>query len=973
MRTFRRVAASAVALTLVAGVALPAVAGPGPLPIDTKDSFIPAVADEMTSSTAGTVYVADAGTGIFGHVYLVRTPMTTGSATIDLGDRATSTVDGSAPSISGTNVAVPVVVGLADPEPPPVTSVRYCPAATCPAGGGTFTVPATYTYLGNGGDRAILYTEVGTPTVALAPWNGTAATTFAWPNDRPAPTVASGDANGLVLHGGGTATYVARPSLTLSDPIDANPGVVLTPTFVVWYLVGTGPSFDDTIVRAATRSAPNTPSDVVTLPGSPDFNAFAASDAGAAWLLPQDDGSNLLYTMAYGVSAPTLYPRHLDGTALAPFEGGSASFLVDDDRAGIPGLYRVAPGSTGGTLTGLLPVRQAITTSLSVSNARVAYTDDMTEDQPVFLRNVTGGVPDPVEQTLSPSSSTNVALSGPYVAFGDGGQVRYGRTDGSLGTATVPVPDVAQVAASGRRVLVTGGVNSRLIDAVTGAQTNLGHVYAALFGDYLVTLNYDSGVLARKNLASGVVQIIESAVAGCTTFCVDEEGWQLAPWGHEVAYAYAHGGTTPGLRKRVWNGNTNTTVSTLPMLGTFAAPTYYELKYWSGLLLVYRNDFEIHLYEIPAGTDHTVETYGDAPMGLDGHVVAWRKLTDLRAVVHDVTNYVPGHVADPRYLGVVAPAGFGPGTPTGDTWKPSILVSQDVTGTLDLHSGSAAGPVVRSLSASSVNGEVTASWDGLDETRTDVPQGTYWWTFTRTGGAPVALTNAAGTAPASGTVYLSRAPLGAPALTAPVLASDTSTSATFPISWTAPAGAPAGTKYVVYRSVNGGATTALPGTVTGTTMAFPGVAGSTYRIKVAAVDPAGRVGAFSATKTTVVPYNDYAAGTAVTGPWGSASSASLYGGQHHYATAAGATYAFHATGTAIWLVGIKAASYGQFQVSIDGGAYSGLIDAHSASTRFRQVLYSRGSLSNAVHTIKVRVYGTAGRPTVGIDAVGYRR
>jgi hypothetical protein len=156
-------------------------------------------------------------------------------------------------------------------------------------------------------------------------------------------------------------------------------------------------------------------------------------------------------------------------------------------------------------------------------------------------------------------------------------------------------------------------------------------------------------------------------------------------------------------------------------------------------------------------------------------------------------------------------------------------------------------------------------------------------------------------------------------------------------------------------------------------MTIAGAAGNTYRFRVTAVDPSGRSGAVSAEKTTVAPYDDSAAGATYAGSWGVVTSTLRYAGREHFSDTAGATVTFTATGTSIWLVGDKSAGYGQFQVSIDGGAYSGLYSAYSASTAYRQVLYARGGLSNATHTIKVRVYGTAGRPRVSIDAVGYKR
>jgi hypothetical protein len=967
MPKLRRALALPVSLVVaVAFGAVPANAGPGPLPVDTKDSYIPPRAFEMSSSSAGTVFVTDSG--VFGHVWLARAPLTTGSTLVDLGPRPSANTDAAAPSIRGTQVAVPQSAFLSNV----VTTVKYCAAASCPTTS-TFTVPSGWTYLGNGEDRALLYNAT-THALGLSLWTGGAVTSVPLDEVTPAPESATGDTAGVLLNGGGIATYVRRSDNAYFMGINAN-FAVLTPTFVAWYLVGTGPSSDVTALRAAPRSNPveAAATTIATLPGAPDFNEFAANDAGLAWLQPMDDGSNQLYSLPLSGGTPVFYPRPIDSTALAAFEGGS-SFLVNDRRAGIPGLYRVNPGSTGGTLTGLLPVRPAITTAMAVSNGRAAYVDDMTEDSPAFLVDVPNGVPDyATETTLSPATHSGVGLSGPYVAYGISGQLAGGRVDGDQPTFSIPPDDIGRVAVSGHRALMTGGVNSRLVDLATGSIVGLGHVYAALFGDYLVTLNYDTAELRRQNLATGGSTVIFGPAAGCTTHCVDEEAWQLAPWGPEVAFAYYYGGSSPGRRSGLWNGNTGASTA-LPGLGTVAEPAYYEFRYWDGLFLVYANDFTIDLYNLRSGTPTTpieVESSGDAPMGLDGHVVAWRRLSDLRGVVHDVTNYVPGYAASPRYLGGVVPAGLAPGTATGE-WTPSFLVSQDVAWTLTLHSGSASGPVVRTLTGSSEHGDAAPVWDGTNDGAALVPQGTYYWTLTGTGAGALPLRSASGTSTSvNGTVYVSRTALAAPVLTAPTRSTDTSATLTFTVAWSGPSGAPAGTTYRLQRSVNGGAYATVASGLTTTSRAYTAAGAGTYRFRVQAVDAGGRGGAFSTPDTTIVPVDDTAGSFSPS--WTTSSAASFYRGSHHRGSAAGAVATFTSTGTQIHLIGVKAPTYGRFEVSIDGGAYSAPIDAYSSSTHYRQVLYTRTGLSNASHTIRVKVLGTSGRPYVGIDGVGFLR
>ena len=964
MPTARRRRTAALTAAFVLATALPATAGPGPVPIDTKDSYIPARTWHVSSSTSGTVYVTDAGTGVFGHVYLVPTVMTTGSSRVDLGDRASANTDAADPTISGTRAAVPQSAFLSDT----ITTVKHCLVGTCPTMT-TFTVPAGYRYLGNAGDRAILLDET-TGDLGLATWDTVTITTIDLPEGYDAQH-ATGDAAGVLLQGSG-ALYVRRSDSHVSGPIDALEAV-LTPTFLVWWYPGEDYQTKVYVVARGNADAPATTLHTLTgsaSVGNPGFDAFTATDAGVAWISDDDR----LYTLPMAGGTPVLYPRPLEvSQALAPFEGES-SILVHDYLAGIPGFYRVTIGSTSGTLTGLLPVRHAMTLSASLSNGRIAYTDDMTELYPAFLVDAPNGVPDTAAETaITHATHGQVALGGPYVAFAQGDRLYYGRP-GSLRSVALASADRGRIAVSGRHALISGGQNSRLVDMVTGSVTNLGHVNAALFGDYLVLLNYDTGKLERKNLATGAVQLIRSAVPGCTTYCVDEEWWALQPWGHEVVYAYRHQGG--GLRTGRWDGNTNTTAA-LPGLSLVGdSISYYDIRYWDGLLLVYKTDFSIDLYDLRSGTptvEIEAEDYGDAPMGLDGHNVAWRRLDDLRVVVRPVTDLVPGHNAAPRYLGGNVPRGFAPGTAT-DEWKPSFLTSQDVSWTLTLRSGSASGPVVRTLTGDSLHGEARPVWDGTDTVAADVPQGTYHWTLEGTGPGALPLRQASGsTTPISGTVYVSRAPLGAPVVSSPTRSTDTSATSSFTVSWTAPAGAPAGTTYTLQRSVNGGDYATVASGITTLSRTYTAPSPGTYRFRVWATDPGGRAGATSASDVTMVPYDDDTSTMSYAGSWGSGTSSLLYGGTHHRSTAAGSTFSFKATGTQIHLIGIKASSYGQFQVSIDGGAYSGLVDAYSSTTKYRQVLWSRTGLSNTTHTIKVRVYGTSGRPAVGIDGVAFLR
>jgi hypothetical protein len=232
------------------------------------------------------------------------------------------------------------------------------------------------------------------------------------------------------------------------------------------------------------------------------------------------------------------------------------------------------------------------------------------------------------------------------------------------------------------------------------------------------------------------------------------------------------------------------------------------------------------------------------------------------------------------------------------------------------------------------------------------------------------LREAHGSTSLTGTVYLSRTAPAMPTVTAPAVSTSTSATTSFGISWGS-AGAPAGTTYTVRSSVDGGAFTALRTNTTTTSMTVSAGAGQTRRFSVTATDPAGRA-SVAGTATTVVPHDD-AAG-AYAGPWSTLTAANRYLGAIRQSGTAGSTVTFGATGNVIRLVGDKGPSNGRFQVSYDGGAFSAPIDTLASSPLVRQVLTTQSfSGAPAMHTVRVRVVGTAGRPTVAVDGAAYTR
>jgi hypothetical protein len=968
----RRVVATSLAVLLAGGAlgAAPAQAA-GPTVIDDHDTFIPPKAYDISSSASGTLFGADT-LGDHGRNYLIAGTMTTGGSVVDLGPGQWATVD---PQIRGNRVALPQAGAAFDS---PVTSVKSCAVGTCPTLS-TLNITDGSNYIGNGEDRAILWKTDGVnSTISLANWAGvfTVTNTYVLPGVTERPDFAEGDTTGLIVSVWGNVYYVSRATGDVTYLGDGNRGY-LTPTYAVrWGIVGGETEPLRTKVWRVLRSNPGGVPVETTLPGDPFPEVFAANDTGFAYLAPSDsgDGTGNLYTAAWD-STPAHYPRPITTNGLASLNSGP-NFVVNDRLAGVPGFYKLAPGASSGSLTGLVPPRRAMTYAVSVSTGRAAYIDDMTEDYPLFVRGVSGGSLGAESTVTDWTLGASVGLSGPFVAFLRDGptastvSVVYGRTGGPFTTRTFPIAEVGAVGISGRTVYTTGGSRGRLIDVLTNTVTDLGTTYVGVFGRYAVTVDYNTGEVRRRDLVSGASLQIRPALTGCSGVCVDEEHIQIQVWGEQVVYAFsADGGRHVA---ELWDADAPTTRTALSALTT-GGRKWYELKYWAGLLLVSHTDFTVKLYDLRTGTmggGFLIDSDAERPLGIDGHVVAWRPNYDLRATVRDITDYIGGYAASPRYLGADAPTGLAPGVGTG-TWAPRYFVSQDVNWTLQVRQGGAAGTIVHEDSGTSTYGEIAPKpWDGTNKNTGQLADhGSYTVVLTgtaTTGGLP--LLTAAGASPvAENTVFVSRSAPAAPTgLNAPTRSTDVTAGTSYGISWTASAGA---SRYEVWRSSNGGAY-ALYTTGSGTSATAGAVPGTTYRFKVRALDAGGRPSAFSGTDYTIVPHD---AGGSVSGTWTTSPGASFFGGSQRRASAAGATWAFSATGTQIHLIGTKAANYGQFYVSIDGGAYAGPYDSYRSATAYRQVLYTKTGLSSGTHTIKVKVAGTSGRPYVGIDAVGYLR
>jgi hypothetical protein len=144
-------------------------------------------------------------------------------------------------------------------------------------------------------------------------------------------------------------------------------------------------------------------------------------------------------------------------------------------------------------------------------------------------------------------------------------------------------------------------------------------------------------------------------------------------------------------------------------------------------------------------------------------------------------------------------------------------------------------------------------------------------------------------------------------------------------------------------------------------------AGTATTWSMTAHDRAGNTASASATGTPVLLQESAAVKS---GSWSLKSSSGYLGGKSYSSTSKNASLTWTFTGrSAAWTVS-RAATSGQAHVYVDG-VKAATVDLKSATTKYRDAIWTRTWSSNAKHTIKIVVVGTSGRPTVTTDGLVY--
>lgn len=193
-------------------------------------------------------------------------------------------------------------------------------------------------------------------------------------------------------------------------------------------------------------------------------------------------------------------------------------------------------------------------------------------------------------------------------------------------------------------------------------------------------------------------------------------------------------------------------------------------------------------------------------------------------------------------------------------------------------------------------------------------------------------------------------------------------AATARFSWSATDGTGMGVRaYHVQQSVDGGAFADFA-TWNGKSLNVPLAPGHRYAFRVRAEDFDGNLSGYVATPSypasllqqTVAAYT-YSAG------WKAATSTSFSGGSSKYATTAGASVTFKATGRQFAFVTTTGSTRGKAKIYVNGGLVA-TVDLRSATTVSRVQAWTATFPTSQLRTIKVVVVGTAGRPRVDVDA-----
>jgi hypothetical protein len=730
----------------------------------------------------------------------------------------------------------------------------------------------------------------------------------------------------------------------------------------------------------------------------------AITDATTAWLESQfingagDQTVQAWTAPAAAGSTGTPVTGALDPSSLGLSAADGGDFAVVAGGTGASrGIYRLHPAATAYTTPALDLAGPAAPLSIDASAGRLAYTvaaasggqhlNDQGLTRSVSAVTARGGTRD-----LGTGIGINATTAARTASLEYVGDTLYAVVrDGVVVTARIrALPDTYAVAVSGQRLLTTnfgeepGNPNfvngfGNLYDlGDPGAAPRRVPESSALSGSKLAFLT------TSGNSSDGSIQVIDldspatppvvvrpagvPATVDRTTLnprlatvlmSGDWVGWSFQgvssdgsfPKPGEISFARV---SDPSVRDDLTGKNPG------------------ELRLADGLAAYLDEDRSVHLVDLAPKTDTAV----GAARAFAGNRIYLALDDDFLAYVaaDDTTHVLPVAAqtpAAPTALGGTTPKSTSPGV---RPWQFADDVSRPLS-SYRLVVKSSSGGTVLTRTGAAPDGGVRQTWNGRDSANRLLPDGTYTWTLTGTGSSG-ALGAASAKAPLSATVVVdSKAPRSVVAH-APGRANDASTTPAFLVTW---AGSEAGLRYdvdVEYRQRTSSTTFSwsaprhwLTGT-SATRATYRGAPivsspGQVLRFLVTGRDAAGNPRA-AVPVLTLVPLDDRSTAFAYSAGWRRGGSASDYAKTLASTGTAGRSVTVTALAQRIDVLGLRNASSGQVRVYADG-RYQRTVDLRSASEQRRCVLLSVSFAKTGVHSVKLVVVGTKGRPTVAVD------
>ena len=178
----------------------------------------------------------------------------------------------------------------------------------------------------------------------------------------------------------------------------------------------------------------------------------------------------------------------------------------------------------------------------------------------------------------------------------------------------------------------------------------------------------------------------------------------------------------------------------------------------------------------------------------------------------------------------------------------------------------------------------------------------------------------------------------------------------------------ASSTYLLQRKLDAGAflTVATPGTARANVSLS---SGHTYQFRVALVDGTGKVGRFVAGPAfKVAASQESSAAIHYSAGWARSSATASWGGHAKSTAASLASATFTFVGRNVAWVAPKDRLQGRARVYVDGRLVT-TVNLNSATSRPRQIAFSRAWTTAGKHTLRIVGLATAGHPRVTVDAL----